>query len=259
MCMLLFLFDAKHIYLWIRGAVLLAASFFLYRSVSKTSMGMAVLAAGIGYGYNILSRRLRVLLIPVGIVVICVVATFVSAYLDSLSNTYLSPTAFTGRGQIWAALLRYLQDHPLLGSGFGSFWNVGDSSPIFIYGHGYVTTVTVGHSGYLDLMCQVGVPGMLLIVAAVMVWPLIQIISSERISVEKGSLLCAMVLFCMGHNVTESSLFERDALTGMFAIFVAAFATYSLPKSRSRSSSNSQSRKAGNQVMAEVMARHKPR
>lgn len=253
---LLFLFDAKHINARIRGAVLLAAGYFLYRSASKTSMGMVVLSAAIGYGYSMLNRKLRIFLIPGAIIAICAIATFMTAYHDAISRLYMAPTAFTGRGQIWATLLLFLKDHPLGGSGFESFWNVGDGGPIYIYGHGYVTTITVGHNGYLDLLVTVGIPGMIMIVWAVMLWPLIQIVSSERISVEKGSLLCAMVLFCMGHNVTESSLFERDALTGVFAIFVAAFTYYSLPKNRKSGKSNAARHRAGSAVMAEMAARH---
>lgn len=253
---LLFLLDAKHINVKIRVAVVLAATYFVYRSVSKTSIGMTVLAATIGYGYNLLNRQLRLLLIPLAIIVICAVATFTSAYHDVATRAYMDPTSFTGRGQIWAMLIRYITDHPLLGAGFESFWGVGTSSPSFTYGKGFVTTITVGHNGYLDLLATVGIPGLLLIVAAAIVWPLIQVITNERISRGKGGLLCAMILFCMGHNVTESSLFERDALTGVFTIFVAAFAAYTLSGARKSRKSNKKSRQAGDDIMAQMRSRH---
>ncbi|WP_068092245.1 O-antigen ligase family protein [Novosphingobium rosa] len=257
-CMLLFLFDARHVNLRIRAVVLLLAAFFLYRTVSKTSMGMGLLAAMVGFAFSKLNREYRLFIIPVAMLVICAGATYVNGHLDKISTT-LAPTAFTGRGQIWEALMLYAKDHVWTGAGFGSFWNVGPTSPIFTYGRGFVTTITVGHNGYLDLLVTVGLPGVLLIVCGVLLWPLAQILSSRRISIEKGSLLCAMVLFCLGHNVTESSLFERDALTGVMAVFVAAFAAYSLPKSRSgrsrRSSGDKSTRQAGKDVMAEMKAR----
>lgn len=256
LCILLFLFDARHIDWRIRSAVLLGAAYFLYQSMSKTSMGMVVLAAFLGYSYNAIPRKWRQFLLPVGVLISCAVATYTSAYVDAISRLYLEPTAFTGRGQIWSTLMLYAKDHAMLGSGFESFWNIGDSSPIYIYGQGYVTTVTVGHNGYLDLLVTVGVPGVLLIVWGVLLWPLLKIISNERLEQGKGALLCALLLFCAGHNVTESSLFERDAFTGVFAVFVAAFAAYTLPKAgRGRKKRSRRAAKAGQELMAELQAR----
>jgi O-antigen ligase len=186
---------------------------------------------------------------------ICALATYSSAYVDGINRLYLEPTTFTGRGQIWTSLLMYWKDHPIFGSGFESFWNIGGSSPIFMYGHGYVTTITVGHNGYIDLLATVGLPGTLLIVWAVLLWPLLRIISSERVDNDKGALLCAMVLFCMGHNITESSLFERDAFIGVFAIFAAAFASYSLPKARLKREKTSGSPKSGDALITEMKRR----
>lgn len=256
LCILLFLFDAKHIDWRVRLAVLLGAAYFLYQSMSKTSMGMVFVASFLGYTYNAIGRKWRQFLLPVGMLISCVVATYTSAYGDAINRLYLAPTAFTGRGQIWEALVLYAKDHALLGSGFESFWNIGDGSPIYIYGHGYVTTVTVGHNGYLDLLVTVGIPGVLLIVWGVLLWPLLKVISNERLEQGKGALLCALLLFCAGHNVTESSLFERDAFTGVFAVFAAAFAAFTLPRaSRGRKKRSSSAAKAGRELMAELQAR----
>lgn len=255
LCLLLFLFDAKHIDFRIRVAVLLAASIFLYNSMSKTSMGMVGLSAVIGFSYNSIDRKLRQFLLPIGLLVICALATYSSAYLDVINRLYMAPTSFTGRGKIWSALMLYAKDHPFLGAGFESFWNIGFSSPIFIYGHGYETTVTVGHNGYLDLLITVGIPGLLLIVWGTLLWPLLRVISNERIDAAKGTLLCALILFCAGHNVTESSLFERDAFTGVFAIFAAAFASYTLPKPGKGRRRRSRAARAGNDIMAEMNVR----
>lgn len=258
LCILLFLFDARAIKLPVRAGVIAAASLFLYYSASKTSIGMLILASVLGYFYNRIATRFRRFVIPVLVVIICIVAAYGSMYTDSVARLYLQPTAFTGRGQIWSALYLYAQTHALLGAGFSSFWNIGGDSPIFIYGTGYTTMVTVGHNGYLDLLVTVGWPGALLIVWAVLMWPLIRVVSMDRLDPAKGAMLCSMLLFCIGHNVTESSLFERDSFVGLFAVFAASFATYSISRSRSSSGKrrhSSSSASAGQNLMAQMKAR----
>jgi hypothetical protein len=68
------------------------------------------------------------------------------------------PRTFTGRVLIWRALMNFIGDHFWLGTGYGSFWNVGDDGPIYRYASGWVTRISEGHNGYLDLACQLGVP-----------------------------------------------------------------------------------------------------
>jgi exopolysaccharide production protein ExoQ len=257
-CILLFLFEGRDLKLWFRASVIVLAGIFLYYSASKTSLGMLVLASGLGYFYNRIEKRFRRFIIPIGVIVMCGISAYTSVYMDALAHLYLQPTAFTGRGQIWSALYLYAQNHAMLGAGFSSFWNIGGYSPIFIYGKGYTTVVTVGHNGYLDLLVTVGWPGLLLIVWGVFFWPLLRVISVDRIEAGKGAMLCSLLLFCIGHNVTESSLFERDSFVGLFAIFVAAFIAYTLPGGRSLSRSGKRKRsanQAGQELMAQMQSR----
>ncbi|MEP9404004.1 O-antigen ligase family protein [Sphingomonas silueang] len=223
---LLFLFDAKRIPTLLRIAVIVAAGYFLFRTQSKTSAGMLGIAMLVGWMFQTLSRRLRSYLIPIVTIVTCFVWVMTTAYLDVLEVNYLEPSAFTGRGQIWAVLVRYATANPIYGAGFGSFWNIGGNSPVYSYGSGFALLVTVGHNGYLDLLVTVGLPGLALIVFAAIVWPMWRLLTSNRIVPARGAMLVAMLLFCMGHNITESSLFERDALVGVMMMFVVAFTQF---------------------------------
>ncbi len=234
MLILLFLFDAKRIPALVRIAVIVAAGYFLYRTQSKTSAGMLGLAILTGWMFQTLTRRLRNYLVPLTMIVGATIWVLTSAYRDVLEVNYLEPRAFTGRAQIWAVLFRYAADNPLTGAGFGSFWNIGGDSPVYRYAVGFPTLVTVGHNGYFDLLVTIGVPGLLMIVFAMIVWPVWRLLSSNRISGPRGALLTALLLFCLGHNVTESSIFERDALVGVLMMFTVAFAQYATPDVRIR-------------------------
>jgi O-antigen ligase len=226
LCIIMFLFDAKRVRPVVRILVIIVAGYFLFRSQSKTSAGMLVLASLGGIIFETVNLKLRRYLIPMLTIGGSAIWFLTSAYADMVQSNFLNPTAFTGRGQIWSALLRYAADHPLLGAGFGSFWNIEAGSPVFSYGQGYVTTITVGHSGYLDQLVTVGVPGLLLMVFAMAVWPLSKLLISTQIAKGQGALVSAMLMFCIGHNITESGLFERDGIVSTMFFFAAAFAQY---------------------------------
>lgn len=225
-CVLMFVFDARHIRPALRVAVIAGAGYFLFRTQSKTAGGMVILAALGGVIFSTVSTRLRAYLIPIICVSGAVGGALASAYKDLLTRSFSDPASFTGRGQLWAILLDYSRDNPMTGAGFGSFWNVGAVSPVFSYAQGWPTRVTIGHSGYLDQLAAVGLPGLLLMVFALIVWPLWRLLSSKSVSREQGAMISALLIFCMGHNVTESGLFERDVIVSFFLYLAAAFAHY---------------------------------
>jgi O-antigen ligase len=225
-CILLFLFDAKRFPPLVRIGVIIVTGYFLFRSQSKTSAGMLVLASLAGVIFMTMSHRARAYLLPLLTLLGAGLWFAISFYKNILEASFADPASFTGRGNIWAALLRYANDNLMLGAGFGSFWNVGPVSPIYRYGSGYVTQITIGHSGFLDQLVTVGLPGMTLMVFALMVWPLWKLLSNRDIPPERGALIAALTLFCIGHNITESSLFERDAIVATLLYFAAALAQY---------------------------------
>ncbi len=233
--------------------VIIGAAFFLIQSQSKTSAGMLGLAALGGMMFETLSRRLRAYLIPITTLLGSLIWLATSAYADFLTTTVLNPTAFTGRGQIWSTLLLYAADNPVFGAGFGSFWNIQGTSPVFLYGQGYVTEITVGHSGYLDQLVTVGLPGLVLMVVAVMIWPFVKLLSAASLPGPAGALMVSLLMFCIGHNVTESGLFERDAIISTFLFFVTALAV----KLAQNETGDARKKSSGDDVMRAIRTRTK--
>jgi O-antigen ligase len=220
---MLFVFDAKQIKPWIRAAVILASCFFLYKAQSKTSVGMLAIAILCGWIFQRYDQRIRNFAIPMIMFVSAIGWFLYSTYQTFVFDNLLNPKFFTGRGFIWDAMIRYAGEHILLGAGYGSFWDAGQDSPIYDYGQGFVKTAGSGHNGYLDLLVSVGLPGMLLVVFAAVIWPVWKLLAS-RITPERGALAVGLLLFCMGHNVTESSLLERDTLIGIVMMIGVAIA-----------------------------------
>lgn len=218
---IIFWFDADRFNKWVRWGVIAAALYFLERSGSKTSFGMGIAAVAAGTVYMQYNGRYKGWLLGL-IAVAGIGVTMVSLlFWNPMNVDFADPKAFTGRPLIWKAMIGFISDHPMTGAGFGSFWNIGPTSPVYHYASGWTSRVATGHNGFLDLAAQLGIPGLLLIIAVAVVWPLMRLITQAPQAGARGAMVIALFLFCVGHNFTESSLFDRDEfvwITLMLAI-----------------------------------------
>lgn len=221
--LIMFILDASHIARWLRAIVVVAAIVFLIKSGSKTSMGIAVLGILVGFLYTRYNPAYRSLLIPALLIIGTTIALLLQIYWDVLIAPLSDQGAFTGRTQIWPPLFAFFQDHWFFGAGYGSFWNIGyGDSPIYTYSKGWVTHITQGHNGYLDLLVTIGLPGLLLVIFATILVPVARLLASKTAPRGPGSLVLAMLIFAMGHNFTESSIFDRDAIVQTFLMLAVA-------------------------------------
>lgn len=214
-----------------RLAVVLLAVFLLYKTQSKTSMGVLAFALIFGFLARYV-RRLRYLLIPL-VGYFAVIAIFYSDVMFApFAQALDDPEAFTGRGAIWSALVVYIQNHWLLGTGYGAFWAVGDVSPIYqTAGYEWVKQVLTGHNGYLDTWAQIGLPGLLLVITATFIVPLIKVLSAH-IDGQDVALLSSLLIGFAGISITESVLFNTDMLSNVFHMITLALIYTMVPQRR---------------------------
>lgn len=209
---ILFVFDARRVPSWAQVGVIAAAAYFLYRTESKTSMALLALSLAAGAAYLRYSPRFRAFLLPAVLVAGAVIAYVAIARWDEMNAVLYDQAAFTGRTQIWRRMLLFLADRPMTGAGFGSFWNIGVDNPIAHYGKGWVTEVGNAHQGYIDLASQIGVPGLVLAVLALVIAPIARLLTAAQVDRPRGALAMALLVFCAGHNFTETSMLDRDAI-----------------------------------------------
>lgn len=223
---LFFVFDASRVHRVLRVAVGAGAAVFLVMSGSKTSMGICAAAMAVGAIFSRLARHYQQRqLAPASfawLLLVILAGIFISMavnpayYLDLVSD----PAGFTGRTQIWTALIKAYVDRPWLGVGYGSFWDLGPSGPIFKYGSGWVTSMSEGHNSYLDLLVQIGCVGTLIAFYALLVWPTQRLLYGGDHPARV--LSAAIIVFCMGHSFTESQLLDRDALVQVLMMVAIA-------------------------------------
>ena len=222
---LMFLFDNRKDKIWQRLLITAAAAFFLYKTGSKTSAGILGFSIVTGLFYLRYNPKYRALCIPVSIILITALVYWAFTHVDVFTAPFSTKTALTGRVQIWPAVYSYAVDHLWLGAGFGSFWDIGPASPIYRYARDWVLDLSNGHNGYLDLLATIGLPGVVLVVTATMIWPLVRLFASFSIPRTFGALLISTLIFCMGHNITESSMFDRDVFLQIILMWTVAMVT----------------------------------
>ncbi|HEX4271111.1 MAG TPA: O-antigen ligase family protein, partial [Rhizomicrobium sp.] len=143
----------------------------------------------------------------------CAGIVFALIDADVIARLLEDPDEFTGRAEIWAAELRYIADHPLLGAGFGTFTNSGGQSPLHNYVSGsWVDAVSHGHNGYLQVLVTIGGIGFALVMLAAVFVPFARLWRLDRTDADGFKpMLMALVVFAVLHNFMESDFLEGDA------------------------------------------------
>ncbi len=119
-----------------------------------------------------------------------------------LTNILGRDGTFTGRTFIWARLLTFFDNHPILGYGFGGFWT--STTQQIVYG------VKEAHNGYLAACLDVGIIGLLLI--GMFLWSIIRKAQRAMAHDPDWGMLClGFVLMAVIHNISEASInsFQR--------------------------------------------------
>ena len=105
--------------------------FFLLITLSKTSIGLTVLALAVG-GLFWLVQRLGFRFALVALAgLAALLAGFVGLVavsdfdLQRILGAFVADTSFTGRDELWGFAWRSALERPWLGHGYGAFWDVG--------------------------------------------------------------------------------------------------------------------------------------
>ena len=182
---------------------------------SKSSAGFLAIAllAGVAYRIGWRDELSRAILSATIAVIACAAAAFVLLDADVIAKLLEDPDEFTGRAAIWAAELRYIADHPLLGAGFGTFTDSGSQSPLHNYvSASWVDAVSHGHNGYLQVLVTIGTVGFILTMLAAVIEPLVRFWTLDRPDGDGFKpMLLALFVFAVLHNFMELDFLEGDA------------------------------------------------
>lgn len=210
---LIFFFSFLEKRRWSDAALFTAAAAFTAMTYSKTSIALLPVALLLGIVYRFAWRRpldRQIASVALGLVAFVATAATLLEW-DALRHLLADPDELTGRAAIWQAEFAYIADHPLLGSGFGSFADTGTASPLRHYiGSAWIANISHGHSGYLQLLVTIGGVGFAIAMLGLIAAPIAQFARTDGTNLPLKSLLFAIFVFVIFHNIVESDYLEGD-------------------------------------------------
>jgi O-antigen ligase len=138
-------------------------------------------------------------------------------------------TSFTGRTDVWTFAVQALQLRPYIGYGFEAFWG-GSEMRNLPEGMEWTATAAHSHNGYLDTALGIGLPGLALLVAVLVIGPLRNFLVADRDG-HLTTLLLRLWLFGLYLSSLESFFLDRaDPL--WFTFLMAVFGLHYLARYR---------------------------
>jgi O-antigen ligase len=195
-------------------------------SQSKTSLGLAIICPILAAGIFTISRMFRTSFLTAMAVIAAAAGLLFFVLVEALqlspehiSLLLFNDTTFTGRTYIWNYVLTFFDQRPWLGWGYQSFWSIGSDAPN-LKADNFISGLNQSHNGYLDILLETGIVGLIVIVAFLLgLCRAIDRSWGDRSDV--AILLLSLTLFCSAHNLLESSLTRGFAVPWVILLLIA--------------------------------------
>lgn len=102
-----------------------------------------------------------------GLLILILVMIFVPEFTDFIQGIFGKSESFYDRGKLWAVMLWHISDHPIIGCGFQAFWTLENPKLLLLY-QTFVWLPNQAHNGYLDLLNEIGIIGLVLFLVMVL-------------------------------------------------------------------------------------------
>lgn len=193
---------------------------FLYFTKSKTSVGWCFFVLMSGYAFRFFAiRGASIIFSTLFLSVVLFVGIFAMADWSHVVTYLTTPSNLSGRVGIWLSVLPFIESNPWLGSGYGSFWAIGYTSPIFELAiEDYIAAVGHSHSGYVEVLLTTGAIGFGLAVLSLIILPFYRFMTTRVADAQLAAMLFSIWLFGILQNFTESQFFSPDKQSWIFVV-----------------------------------------
>ena len=217
--------DAKRRLIWL--ALLAPAFALVLLSTSRTAL-LAALIALAGPMMIAMARRdftFGAMAVMAGLTGVGLAALVIAIGPMVLLEALGRDATLTGRTDIWEALFRQMADRPLLGFGYGVFWQV-ENGPAFWVRQETVWPVPTAHNGWLETALSMGLFG----VAIAAIAYLGALISAAWRLFSGNETYWALTFLIMWGLISfsESNLAEQNSM--MWVMFTATAAKLAQPR-----------------------------
>ena len=189
------------------------AIYLLVGSHSATSMAVLVVAltfALVLYQKENLTRWVadHLKLLMVFLVMLCFLV--MGEVMPTVTSLFGRDETLTGRREIWDAVLDIAKHHPLLGVGFGSFWELTAED---MFG------VNQAHNGYIGVYLELGIFGLALLFAFMLSF-CGKVQRTIKHAFDGGVLGICFLTIVLLYNITESTFFQTSYLWTIFVVMM---------------------------------------
>ena len=223
---------------WIAGvAVIGLASLFLFYSAGKSSLTLCfavLLLTSLTSVVRSFWARAVMMLMPLVFLNMLSIGTVMSDTLAHIASLLPLDASFTGRTDIWSFALQSLQPRLATGYGYASFWG---SSAIqnLPEGKEWAAFAAHSHNGYLDTALGMGLPGLALLIAAIVVTPLRDFQAADQGGNNGPLAMVLLRIWLFGLYLSSMESFFLDRADPMWVTFlIAVFGLHYLARFRAR-------------------------
>ena len=200
------------------GLVLLIALYLLKGysgNYSATAIGFLIVGiASLLFLYRMknYSRQMaHLIVIIVALGLLCL--TTVDSMVPFVTSIFNRNPSFTGRTDIWNAVLDVASRKPLFGVGYGGYWGLQDEEIFSTVG------VREAHSGYLDVYLEVGIVGVILLLAFLMAH-FRRALRELNHAYDWGLFGICVLMMTLAHNFTESNFLRTSSYFWNVTVFL---------------------------------------
>jgi O-antigen ligase len=208
-------------------AIMLAGLIFVANTGSKTSAGLVPLVILLVMGPGLFGfRKLGSITVfaAIAFTILATIGTVIFKDLGLFLEAVTPGNSYTGRTDIWRFAVSHIQQRPLAGYGFDSFWY----SPLVYFGEKDweaawdVRGVIHGHNGYVDIALTMGLPTLVFALFAMLVVPIVDYAKCIRAreNILLADLFMMIFTFSALNACLESFFFRRS--DPVWLLFVTA-------------------------------------
>ena len=219
-CMCAYAMRPRLFWLWIPAGVLCFVLVIL--STSKTALLVSIFSIGIFLALR-LFRRYPILRLPVLYTFVAATTTLITLYLtipDELFGIIGKDATFTGRTDIWSELILAVKAKPIMGYGYGTFWE-DPLGPSYAVRQALQWGVPTAHNGWFETSLSTGIVGVLLFAVFYIIALFLAFDRIKRGGVEAYWAVLAVMIFGI-FSFSESTILQQNDLSWL--IFVATSA-----------------------------------
>ncbi len=216
-------------------AIFALAAFFLFKAEGKSSTALffvVVILTSLAAVARTFWLRVVILLAPLLILNMLSIGTVLSPALAAIAQMLPIDTSFTGRIDIWTFAVQALQARLLTGYGFSAFWG-GSSIQNLPQGMEWAEFASHSHNGYLDTALTMGLPGLALLIAVLVIAPLRNFHTALRGGNSGPLALFLLQIWLFALYLSSMESFFLDRVDPMwFTFLIAVFGLHYLARFR---------------------------